>query len=69
MRFDAGGLWGSGNVLIERYGDDPAGYSTWEGHALWGANRPGTLERFGGLVFTLTGRQFIDQFRQLRGKG
>ena len=62
QRYTVLGLWGSGNVVVERYAEDPTSFSMWDGHALFGPGRPGAIEKFPALVSTLDVRTFVDRY-------
>lgn len=66
-RYTVAGLWGSGNVVIERYAEDPSSFSMWDGHALFGPERPGTIEKFPVLVANLDVRTFVERYAGLGG--
>lgn len=67
-RYTVIGLWGSGNVVTGRSGDVLSGYSMWDGHALFGPERPGELEKFPALVATMDVAEFVDRYAGL-GEG
>lgn len=64
-RFSIAGLWGSGNTVARRdglFGGSPTVYSMWDGHALFGPERPGAIERFPVFVSRLLGAEFLARY-------
>jgi hypothetical protein len=65
VRFEVGGLWGSGNALAERdtvYGPDPNVWNTWNGAGLVGPDADTILDRATALWATLTVAEFLDRY-------
>ena len=68
VAYDVVGVWGSGNVVATRDGlsDGTAtGFTMWDGHALYGPGRPGSLERFPSISAILPLSIFLDRFSSL----
>ncbi|MEQ1503501.1 MAG: hypothetical protein ABMB14_14790 [Myxococcota bacterium] len=62
------GLWGSGNVVTTEQGrltGNGTAYTMWDGHALFGEGRPGTLEKFPALLAVLSIEAFLDRYGSL----
>lgn len=70
-RYSVAGLWGSGNVVVDREGlSGPSGgtaYSMWDGHALYGPGRPGRLEKYPVLLAKLPLSIFLERHGDLGG--
>lgn len=70
QRYDIGGIWGGGNVVVERdarlaMNPEATVFTLWDGHAIAGEGRPGSLERYPALVAVLETSEFLERYRSL----